>query len=181
MKHTVTIEPSTHLGWELEYIPQRDAPFTATHPDKGRSSIHAASLDGLLHAIAKREAGLCRLTAPIPVAYRGYRGGRIDAEIFAYDDQLIYLRTSKGEVETEFFQNLRSAQNVGSGISLRLRDENYPALLAEAVKADAAAAKASQRQLRAKEAFTEVTAAAIKSAPFTKDTSAEADDGKDAP
>lgn len=172
MKPTVTIKPETYLGWSLKYVTEfQENKFQANHPDK--PAIHGSSLEALMQAIEKREASLCRLKEPILVGIRSYGiPKRIDAEIFAFDEAHFYLRNEKGEVWTESLYNLENSQRNGGGsMSVRLRDERYPALLQEALKADAAAQRARQRQQRVKDAFTEVSVAAIKSAPHTKEAS----------
>lgn len=166
MKHTISIEPPSHKGWVLEYNENSDQCFYAKNPEKPRVGVYSSSLAGLIKAIDKRDDGMRRLIQPIPVALKSFNsGGRSDGEVFAYDNQCFFVRSKKGEVGTEFFSNLDN----GNSISLRLRDENYPELLAKAIVADNEVTKAIENQRRARSAFTEVTSAAIKSSPFIQD------------
>lgn len=168
MKHTVTISPKTHMGWALEYNNQggNDTPWVARHPEKPRVSIYRETLTSLLCEIEKRERGMCRLHAPIPVAIKSfYTTRRTNAEIFAYDEQCAYLRTDSGEVITEFLSNIKS----GNSTDVRLRNAEYDQLINEANEAKRALADAQARCHQVSRKFVRVTVEAIKSAPFTKD------------
>jgi hypothetical protein len=167
MSHSVSIEPSFHLGWALSYDPTAQADgFRAVNYKRPGDAIYAGNLRILLHLIEQRETGIRRLDEPIPVAIKSYRfAHRTDAEIFAYDPQRFYLRTPNGDVTVEYLTNLQN----GNSMSVRLRDANYPALLAEAIKADKAAQKAYDRQQKIRRSFVEITPDIIKSARSTWD------------
>lgn len=170
-KHQVIIDPPSYRGWDLSYEEGcYDTPFMASHPEK-KGVIHACSLKRAMERVDCRERGMLRLKDPIPVSvdtvHHPGRGWE-DAEVFAHDDQQIYLKYEDGEVGALFKQNFKNGHD-----KARVRNKEFEELRDRVLEAQARKNELAYEINSLTKKFVKLTLEAVESAPAVREERGE--------